>query len=131
MRELKFRAWNKYHRKMHCVYEINFQCDIAKTQDDVSGQTYTFGFIDLDLMQYTGLKDNLGNPIFEGDILRVSNDDYHETADYEVVYCADDGYPAFDLKGFISDSNSFSEVINSGLYNYVVAGNIYQMPEPI
>lgn len=72
-RLIEFRSWNKYHKKMHSVYEINFDHSIAKTRDDETGGTYTFGFIDLELMQFTGEKDFFGTKIFEGDIVFIDS----------------------------------------------------------
>lgn len=130
MREIFFRAWNKYHQKMYPVYMLNFESDLVYCKgDDYSG--HTFGKIDCEIMQFTGLTDNFGNKIFEGDIICLSNDDYHETTYHEVVYAADkiDYYPAFILRGFESESNSFSHAFCSDEYTVAVAGNIHQNHE--
>ena len=68
MKEIKFRAWDKKEKKMHYGNMEMF--------DDMIG--FRFGHFgvdtnkeDIELMQYTGLKDNKGKEIYEGDILQV------------------------------------------------------------
>ncbi|HCJ4349383.1 TPA: hypothetical protein NR332_002895 [Listeria innocua] len=81
--------------------------------------------------QYTGLKDKNGKKIFEGDIVAFSEDDFH-VFNSQVEYFSEDGYPAFDIKvpsTYYFDSNVFSEVSMSGLYEIEVIGNIHENPE--
>ncbi len=74
MREIKFRAWRKNlggmfyldkHGDMNsnseqiCLMNFLEQCDQEKT-------------IDIEWMQYTGLKDKNGKEIYEGDMFRIS-----------------------------------------------------------
>ncbi|EPS8735746.1 YopX family protein [Listeria monocytogenes] len=81
--------------------------------------------------QYTGLKDKNGKKIFEGDIVAFSEDDFH-VFNSQVEYFSEVGYPAFDIKvpsTYYFDSNVFSEVSMSGLYEIEVIGNIHENPE--
>ncbi|EAC6337524.1 TPA: hypothetical protein LE261_002353 [Listeria monocytogenes] len=81
--------------------------------------------------QYTVLKDKNGKKIFEGDIVAFSEDDFH-VFNSQVEYFSEDGYPAFDIKvpsTYYFDSNVFSEVSMSGLYEIEVIGNIHENPE--
>ena len=116
MRPLKFRAWNKYHKKMHSVYEINFYHLIAKTRDENTGNTYTFGFIDLEIMQFTGLKDFFDTEIFEGDIVFLDS----FMRNYEIVMdCGDWKMKNGDDYEWICDWYKDLHVI----------GNIYSNPD--
>jgi uncharacterized phage protein (TIGR01671 family) len=64
MRELKFRAWN--HTSEIMFYDVCLD-KYGNASDGVSFLTYDK---DKDaVMQFTGLKDQCGNDIYEGDII--------------------------------------------------------------
>lgn len=80
--------------------------------------------------QFTGLKDVNGKEIYVGDIVEV----FDEAGDYYndmIEWCIADNYPAFDLKyhSHLYESNALSEIINAGVENIKVIGNIYENPE--
>lgn len=81
--------------------------------------------------QFIGLQDHTGKDIFEGDIVQVSFDNVPDEYFHEVVYMADNysSYPAFELKGFECESNSFSYILNAPGCSLIIVGNIHKNPE--
>ena len=119
-RKIKYRAWLKEEKKMVNVFLMSL------TEKWIGYQIFyeeekkkKFEFSDSEnfkLMQYTGLKDSLGNEIYEGDILWNEYDEEHG----EVIF--DEG------EWKLLESN-ISQNLFSLLDVVEVKGNIYENEE--
>lgn len=126
MREIKFRAWDKYTSSMKGVGEIIFNKNRVWLSD---GEERVLDDVhEVILMQYTGLKDKNNKEVFEGDVLKV-----YEVSDYkEQEYISSVDYIQSNF--VVTETNDtqvplacFHDLDNTyPLFEIEVVGNIYE-----
>ena len=142
MREIKFRAWDKLNKEMFNVESINFQ-ERKVYRDIVSYRNFN----DIELMQYTGMKDVTEKEIYEGDVVKLIHTGIEISADrledlkrfvgiikYEngIFKIVKTEKSLIESKYFEMEQKKVSEIfIYSKLYDLEVVGNIYENPELI
>ena len=122
MREIKFRIWLKEKKAIFEVILIDYVSKKVTYLLERVGHLLSIRdakFNDVELMQYTGLKDKNGKEIYEGDIVTLHNSRYKvifKTEGARFVLRNDE----FELEiTFINNNNERMEII----------GNIYENPE--
>jgi uncharacterized phage protein (TIGR01671 family) len=112
MREIKFRAWDFAEKKMITKSTPNgreawdYMDDTATIISMVSALSKDEDF---SLMQYTGLKDKNGKPIYEGDVVAVTDGQVWS------VEFQDGAFQVFNhLNSFRRIGDSFSEMSMDG-----------------
>ena len=122
MREIKFRAWLKEKKIIGKVLGIDIlHKEIYFSNENINCYEYT-EFKDIELMQYTGLKDMREKEIYEGDIVKLRANHgigvvkyYDEWGAFVVEYIKPRPLAVLGM-------NYYKEDIE-------VLGNIYQNPE--
>ena len=121
MREIKFRAWHKEKKIIGEVLGIDIlHKEIFFSNEDVDCYEHS-DFKDIELMQYTGLKDMREKEIYEGDILFESFGEKY----YKVVF--ENGSFRAEFEGDFEE-RSF-DLIDVVAQSCEIVGNIYENPE--
>lgn len=122
MREIKFRAWIKEVDEIREVEYIDFyKKKISYPHKFCKEYYFNADFDEIELMQYTGLKDMKDKEIYEGDILFESFGEKY----YKVVF--ENGSFRAEFEGdFEEHSFDLIDVVAQGCE---VVGNIYENPE--
>ena len=138
MREIKFRAWDKENKEMVEVELLGKEVLLIKNGEWENIENY-------EIMQFTGLYDKNGTPIYEGDI--VTGQSFESSMlnhwksgilkhlDYEVEYVPEmyvikyheASFKTFDLKGkWVAVLNHH---VSSMVEDLQVIGNVYENQE--
>lgn len=131
MREIKFRAWDSWDKKM--VYQNDDHFVINELQN-IGYEFCEEGGCgidwkdkeDISLMQYTGLKDKNGKEIYEGDVLRDTLCEGISNNNILVIFREDLSSFALSKNGWMHD-HFFKEGVEANATEII--GNIYDNPE--
>ena len=129
-RTIKFRAWLRYEKEMSEVLVLDNQDEraVVVRKDGTVGWRM---FAELELVQYTGLKDKNGVEIYDGDYIRYSTRTINESIFTHVcrvfqhesgtwrIEGYHEGNHSYETKGTVYEVHKVCEVI----------GNIYENPE--
>ena len=120
MKEIKFRAWDKNTKIMipwdHLVKSRisfrTFRCALVSENSE-----------NIELMQYTGLKDKNGIEIYEGDIL------FHPLqGKRKVFYPYSETVASYGLRNV---DNGMGSTLQDAHRVWEIIGNCYEKPEPL
>jgi uncharacterized phage protein (TIGR01671 family) len=123
MRDLEFRAWHKTREKMYIVMNLTRpeQNPFTLVRESIDGTSEVVLTADLEIMQYTGLKDKNGVKIYENELIKYLGDFFVGRVGYDEKSAS---YLLMNLGG----SRLFSEYLSEG---YVSVGNIHENPDMI
>ena len=124
MREIKFMAWHEEKKILREVLEISFSGGYV-----ILAGFGSFGEIeapkkDVELMEYTGIKDIHNNRVFEGDIVKITPAYGHKTYIGEVMYY--EGNACYLVK---TTEEYYFTFMSYDIKSVEVLGNIYQNKE--
>lgn len=124
-REIKFRAWDVNANKMLEPWQLSIHYPKVFVQKIKNGDGEVRN---VELMQFTGLKDKNGKEIYEGDIVRVP-DDYEEygfmAGEQREIYYLDG---CFRLKPKKENTRDRGNTIMDDMDKCEIIGNIYENP---
>jgi len=150
-RNIKFRVWSKLHKKWYTntiliAYDGLSFAHFVKVDNDgkaVEHQVFNAENLDLVVQQSTGLTDQNGQEIYEGDILSFPKDSMEDYIVHAIVKYGtgefDGGtykYPGFYLEstgddvnlkeGDIMEPYEITNLHDPNWYHYEVVGNIFE-----
>ena len=121
-RDIKFRAWNENYKQMKKLFGIDMEEKRAFLDDELM----SWWMLDhCEAMQYTGLKDNTGSEIYEGDIIEFRMNTYQGTYRGKVIF--EKGCFILEYK-IIGGFREYLYQVSKAEEQFEVIGNIYEAP---
>ncbi|GAQ18002.1 prophage Lp1 protein [Oceanobacillus picturae] len=137
-REIKFRAWDKVNEKM-LNYGTDEACEVWEDGCDYMGMSFITHQPNIIWMQYTGLEDDHGKEVFEGDILEfedIGEEGYEYKDGYDFINRATIVFEEgrFVLSNFLDINSAVIEEVRDENHDHLVniidssriIGNIYE-----
>lgn len=123
MREFKIKAWLKKEKKMVAIIGIDFNYEYIRYTEDSNlfNENYkTAEFKDIELLQFTGLKDNGGQELYEADVIKFNDgiDDIYGLISY------DDENGAYRVS-----YENITEHLSEREGDFEIVGNIFENPD--
>ena len=130
MREIKFRAWLQHEKEMSEVLVLDNQEEkvFVVRKDGAAGWRM---FADIELTQYTGLKDKNGAEIYDGDYIRYSMRTINGSIYTHVCRVFQHESGTWRIEGYHEDNHSYKTkgTVYAAHLICEVIGNIYENPE--
>ncbi|HHX13230.1 MAG TPA: hypothetical protein GX731_10440 [Clostridiales bacterium] len=140
MREIKFRVWDKNERVMYPP-EFVTSIDLYEGFIELGEETYgeytellwdkVLQLDECEMLQYTGINDENGTEIYEGDVLRWSSEDNDGSmlvSNEQVIY-NDGRFVMLNEKGQIVDLLKDAIKYNKSYEKVELVGNAYENKE--
>ena len=127
MREIKFRTWLQHEKEMSEVLVLDNQEEkvFVVRKDGAAGWRM---FADIELTQYTGLKDRNGTEIYDGDYIRYSTRTINGSIYTHVCRVFQHESGTWRIEGYHEDNHSYETkgTVYAAHLICEVIGNIYE-----
>lgn len=124
MRDIKFRCYVKFLGEIHNVNELRCNGNVM-----TDGYDYCLDKDDIVLMQYTGIDDKNGTPIFEGDIVEGICLGFCDDDEFKDVVEWGNGSFCFRKEKWKDGTYDWYSLENYDSEDLVIVGNIYENPD--